>query len=173
MAKAVRIKTKALLVPQSRDEAAEYVAEIGRLQRERQKIQADMNDEMAVIKQKFEAKALPLGENIQQLSQGVQAWCEANRDLLTQGGKVKFAQLSSGEVKWRMRPCKVNLKGIDTIIESCKKLGLARFIRVKEEVDKEAMLREPDVATSVQGVSITQGEDFVITPFETDLEEVA
>jgi phage host-nuclease inhibitor protein Gam len=35
------------------------------------------------------------------------------------------------------------------------------------------MLAEPEVAQSLTGVSISQGEDFVIVPFETELEEVA
>lgn len=170
-----RVKAEAVkyLVPQSRDEAVEYIAEIGRIQRQRQRIEADMNDRIAAIKQEFELRAKPLGDDIRQLTNGVQTWCEANRDSLTQGGKVKFANLASGEVKWRMRPPKVGLRGIETIIEACKKLGLARFVRTKEEINKEAMLAEPELAQTIAGVSITQGEDFVIVPFETELEEVA
>jgi len=62
---------------------------------------------------------------------------------------------------------------LDNIIEACKKLGLARFLRVKEEINKDAMLAEQDLAQTITGVSISQGEDFVIVPFETELEEVA
>lgn len=175
MAKKPRIKLEAadLKIPQSRDEAAEYIAEIGRLQRQRQRIEADMNDEIARIKERFETQAQPLGDDIRQLTKGVQTWCEANRVQLTGGGKVKFAQLPTGKINWRTRPPKVNLKNKEIIIETLKRLGLQRFIRVTEDVNKEAMLAEPEVATSVTGVSITQGEDFVITPFETELDEVA
>jgi phage host-nuclease inhibitor protein Gam len=174
MAKArIKHQVTALLVPQTHDEAVEHIAEIGRLQRQRERIQASMNDELAAVKQRYEQQALPLGNDIHQLSQGVQIWAEANRAKLTNDGKVKFAQLASGKINWRMRPPKVGLRGKDSIIEACKKLGLSRFIRVAEEVNKEAMLAEPDVAQTLQGVTITQGEDFVITPFETELEEVA
>lgn len=160
-------------VPQSQAEAEEYIAEIGRLQRNRQRLQADMNDQISTIKQQFEEQAQPLGQDIAQLSQGLQVWADANRHKLTGGGKVKFAQLASGKVNWRMRPPKVSLRGKEAILEACKQLGLKRFIRVAEDVNKEAMLAEPDLAATIQGVNISQGEDFVITPFETELEEIA
>ncbi len=173
--KNTRIKTEAARykVPQSHDECVEAIAQIGRLQRERARIEAAMNDDLAAIRQAYEEQAKPLGDEIRQLTDGVQTFCEANRDRLTQGGKVKFARLASGEIKWRMRPPKVSLRGIDNIIEACKRLGLTRFLRVKEEVNKDAMLAEPEVAQGLTGVNISQGEDFVVVPFETELEEVA
>ena len=175
MKKATRVKAEAarFQIPQSRDETIEMIAAIGRKQRERERIQTEMNDRIAVIKQEFEERAKPMADDIRSLSAGVQIWCEANREALTNGGKVKSANLSSGEVKWRMRPPKVSLRGTDNILESLKKLGLIRFIRQKEEINKDALLAEPEVAASIQGVSIVQAEDFVIVPFETELEEVA
>lgn len=170
-----RIKQNATnhTVPQSRAEAEEYIAEIGRLQRQRTRLEADMNDQIAVIKQQFEQQAQPLGKDIKQLSAGLQVWAEANRQQLTNAGKVKFAMLASGKINWRKRPPKVSLRGKEAIIQSCKRLKLSRFIRTIEEVNKEAMLAEPEIAGSLDGVTISQGEDFVITPFETELEEVA
>ncbi|MDW7643417.1 MAG: host-nuclease inhibitor Gam family protein [Desulfuromonadales bacterium] len=175
MAKAARVKAAATThtVPQSREECTEYIAEIGRLQRQRQRIEADLNDQIAAIKQQFEEQARPLADDIRQLSGGVQMWCEANRMDLTRDGKVKFANLASGEVKWRMRPPRVSLRGTENIIDACKRLGLSRFVRIKEEINKEAMLAEPELAATLTGVTISQGEDFVIVPFETELEEVA
>lgn len=175
MAQPKRIKSEAAMfrVAQSRDEAVEFIAEIGRLQRERERIQADMNDEMAKVKERHEAMALPLGEKIRALTAGCQAWCEVHRDELTQSGKTKTAMLASGKINWRMRPPRVSLRGKERILEVLKAMGLKRFIRMVEEVNKEAMLAEPKIAATVPGVSITQSEDFVITPFETELEEVA
>ena len=160
-------------IPQSREECTDYIAQIGMLQRQRDRIAADMNDRIAAIKQEYEEKAKPLADNISSYTSGIQIWCEANREAITNGGKVKTANLASGEVKWRTRPPKVGLRGIENIIEAFKRLGLHRFLRIKEEVNKEALLAEPEVATTVPGVTITQGEDFVIVPFETELEEVA
>lgn len=176
MAKATnRIKANAALypVPQSRDEVNDAIAKIGIAQRERARIQADMNDQIAKIKEAFEAQAEPFKQEIEALSKGVQTWCEANRVALTKDGKVKFADFPAGEVKWRMRPPKVTLRSVDSLLEALKRLGLTRFIRTKEEPNKEAMLAEPQAVERLPGVKIEQGEDFVIVPFETSLEEVA
>ena len=76
-------------------------------------------------------------------------------------------------MKWRMRPPRVAIRAVDNVLETLKRLGLSRFIRVKEEPNKEAMLAEPEAVAGLAGVKIEQGEDFVIVPFETELEEVA
>ena len=47
------------------------------------------------------------------------------------------------------------------------RLGLDRFIRTKQEINKEALLNEPEVAKGIAGITIKTGvEDFVIKPFE-------
>ncbi|MDD5297552.1 MAG: host-nuclease inhibitor Gam family protein [Rhodocyclaceae bacterium] len=175
MKKPTRVKSAAALypVPQNRDEVNDTIAKIGIAQRERARIQADMNDEMAKVKQRFEDEAKPFNEQIEALSKGAQTWCEANRAALTKDGKVKFANFPAGEVKWRMRPPKVTLRAVETVLETLKRLGLTRFIRTKEEPNKEAMLADPKALEGLAGVKFEQGEDFVIVPFETDLEEVA
>lgn len=148
------------------------IARIGRLQRQRQRIAADMNDAVAMLKAQHEAKAAPLKAQIEALAKGVQTFCEAHRGELT-GGRRKFHRFAAGEVQWRMRPPRVTVRNIKLVLGRLKKHGLLRFIRVREEIDKEAMLKESAVAARVQGVKLEQGEDFVIRPFETELEEVA
>lgn len=159
-------------VPQSKEAAVEAIAAIGRHQRERERIQAAMNDALAEVRQDFETQAAPHAEAIKTLSAGVQTWCEANRATLTQDGKTKTARLASGEIRWRTRPPSVSVRAADTVLEALKRLKLTRFIRVKEEVNKEAILTEPEAVSHIKGISITQKEDFVIVPFETELEEV-
>ena len=57
-------------------------------------------------------------------------------------------------------------------MESLRTLGLHRFIRTKDEVNKEAMLNEPELAATVAGVSVIKGkEDFAITPFEVETQQ--
>jgi len=180
-----KIKQAAALfkIPQRKDETIEAIAEIGRRQRERQRLEAAMNDALAVVKQKFEEDAAPHNEAIRDLSKGVQAWCEANRAQLTQDGKVKYANLASGEIKWRMRPPKVVVRGAETVIELLKQLGLKMFLREKTEINKEAILAgavfqddkilAPTELRAVPGIKLEQAEDFVIIPFESQLEEVA
>lgn len=172
--KPARIKSAAIehWVPEDRDAVNAAIAELGRLQRERERIQADMNDRMAAVKADHDAVAKPHGERISELAKGVQLWCEANRAQLTQDGKVKFHDFATGQVKWRLRPPSIAVRGAEAVLSTLKNLGLQRFVRTKEEVDKEAMLREPEVARGVGGVSISQREDFVVVPHESQIEEV-
>lgn len=174
MAANKKTKTKSMAsaapVPQSLGEAAEAVRLIGDLARQKLRIEADMNDRIARAKQDGEAQAAPLSDQIEALQQGVKTWCEANRTTITDNHKTKTVDLGTGIVKWRSLPPKVSLKNVEKIIEALKKARLTRFLRVKEEVDKEAMRKEPLVAAKVAGVKIgSAGEEFVIEPFEAAL----
>ena len=172
--KKTRLKTPAVAVnvPQSREMAAEAIAQIGRINRDLARIGADMNDELAAVKARHEAMAEPLRLQSDALTQGVQTWAEANRDSLTQQGKVKTAALTTGEILWRLRPRSVRITGAEAVLDALRRMGLRRFIREKEEVNKDAILNEPDAVADVPGIAISQGEDFVVVPFEAELAEV-
>jgi phage host-nuclease inhibitor protein Gam len=169
---ATRLKTKAqVYVPQTRDEAAADIRKIGDLQRQLTRASTEMNDAIANITQNFQPRMDAIREQLIVLQEGVQGYCEAHRLELTDGGKVKTANLITGEVQWRQRPPSVSVRGSDTVIEMLKRLGLARFVRTKEEVNKEAILNEPDEVRGVAGLTVVTGvEDFVITPFEQTAE---
>lgn len=169
-----RVKTQAATfpVPQSRDDVDRAIARIGALQRERTRVHADKDEKMAAINQVHKAQLEPLEEEIRLQQQGIQTWCESHRAELTQNDKVKYHDFPAGAVKWRMRPAKVVLKSIEMVLDALKQRGLNRFVRTKEEVNKEAILADPDALLGVPGIKIEQGEDFIVEPFETKLEEV-
>jgi len=59
------------------------------------------------------------------------------------------------------------VRGAESVLELLKVKGLERFIRTKEEVNKEAILNEPDAVEALPGVTINRDiEDFAIVPFE-------
>jgi phage host-nuclease inhibitor protein Gam len=174
MGKPQRIKTAAAeFVPATRFEADEAIRVIGEHQRKREVIQTALNDRLAAVKAELETLAAPIAESIKVLGHGVQVWAEANRVELTRDGKTKTVKLGNGEISWRFRPPSVTLRAAGLVIEALKRLGLDRFIRTKEEIDREAILREPAAVQDVKGIAIAQGEDFCIKPFATELEEVA
>ena len=167
-------KAAAFAVPQSMTEANDYVKRIGRAQRDRDHLEIVMNDELAMIKTTYEEKAAPYKSMIEDLTNGLHVYCAANREELTKGGKSKTYKFPAGEINWRRRPPKVTIKGAEAVIKRLLAGGLKQFLRQKITINKEAMLADPKAAEAVEGVSIgSDGEDFVITPFETELEEVA
>ncbi|HBE5027466.1 TPA: host-nuclease inhibitor Gam family protein [Escherichia coli] len=165
-----RIKSAAAAyVPQNRDAVITDIKRIGDLQREASRLETEMNDAIAEITEKFAARIAPLKTDIETLSKGVQGWCEANRDELTNGGKVKTANLVTGDVSWRVRPPSVSIRGMDAVMETLERLGLQRFIRTKQEINKEAILNEPGAVAGVAGITVKSGiEDFSIIPFEQE-----
>lgn len=173
MARRVKAPAVTVEVPQTRDQVVAAIAEIGRRERECQRIEAEMNEQLAAIKLRFESEGKPHADRIAALKEGVQIWCEANKEQLTEGGKRKTARFASGEVRWRMTPPAVRLRGVAAILAALAEKGLSRFIRTSQEVDKEAILKEPDAVKGVAGITIGQVEEFVIVPFETKLDEVA
>ncbi len=170
------LKSKALATPaaQNRQEAESLVLRIGELQRELTRREADLGDSLARIKKAAEDASLPLALELLGAHAAVQTWAEANRAVITKDGRTKTVKLATGLIAWRNRPPKVSLRGVDAILEFL--LGdkkLKRFLRVKHEIDKEALGKEPDEARKVPGVSVgSAGEDFIIEPFEAQLAEV-
>jgi bacteriophage Mu gam like protein len=169
--KKTRIKAQTLEAPQSKEETQRWIRELGDLQRKHGRTAAAMNDEIAVITHNYTPALNELQEQIEEKLKGIQVWCEAHRDELTDG-KSKTANLVTGEVSWRVRPPSVAIRGVDAVLENLRARGLERFIRIKEEPNKEAMLNEPDIAAGVAGITIKRGiEDFVVTPHEISGEQ--
>lgn len=165
---ASKLKSKAqAYAPQTQTDCAADIKTLGDLQRDLARLQADMNDEIGAATKRYQPHIEALGERIGTLQGGVQVYCEAHRNELTGGGKTKTANLVTGEVQWRQRPPSVSIRGADTVLETLERMGLARFIRTKQEPNKEAMLNEPDAVRGIAGINLVTGvEDFVITPFE-------
>ncbi|WDE07262.1 host-nuclease inhibitor Gam family protein [Thalassomonas viridans] len=164
-----RIKSTNIEACSTREEAEKCIGDIGLLQRQVTGIESAMNDELAAIKQKYEEQAKPLNEQIYGMFMSVQAYCSVNRDSLLKNN-TKTAKLTTGEVSWRTTPKKVTVRGAEAVMKSLKALGLERFIRTKEEIDKNACLNEQNVAENVPGISFSQKEEFVIRPFESEIE---
>lgn len=171
---ATRIKSKTIAaVPQSKDDCAAAIRTMGDLQREFERQRAAMNDRIAAITQEHQPVLADLQARIELLQAGVQAWCEAHRvQLCGEGDKLgKTANLVTGEVSWRVRPPSVSIRGTEAVLETLLRMGLGRFVRVKNEPNKEAMLNEPDAVRGIAGISIVSGvEDFIVTPFEQPVE---
>jgi phage host-nuclease inhibitor protein Gam len=164
MKKATKIKT--------REEADEFIYKIGEASRDRQLAETAMNEDIAKIKAEYEAKAGPAAVSISKLTWGLQTWCEAHRKELLDGDS-KTVKFGNGEVSWRNRPASVSLRGVEKIIEWLRAHKRRRFLRIKYEVNKEAMLAHPRAARKVPGVKIeSAGEDFIVAPFESQLEPV-
>lgn len=164
-----KAKVKAGALPwaaQSREDVVAAIARIGALEARIAAARAEADAAVRAAGEALERAIAQPAAEAAELRAGVQAWCEAHRAELT-GGKVKFHEFGTGRVLWRLRPPRVSIRGTEAVIEACRRLGLTKFLREKVEINKEAMLAEPEVAGRIQGVVIaSEGEDFVIEPAE-------
>lgn len=160
------VKRTVVAVPNSLDEAAKFLARLGQEQRKIDEINLDLNEKLKDLTVKATAKTKPHQESITKIVDGLFVFAESRREELTDGGKKKTVDLPTGTFGWRMTPPAVSLRNVKEVLARLKTMGLSQFVRTKEEVDKEAMLKEQGLATSVKGVSITQHEDFLVKPTE-------
>lgn len=159
-------------VPQSKDDAQTAITALGQVQRDLARIECDINDAIAKINDQHATAIEALRQRREALQTGIQTWCEAHRLAIC--GKGKSANLVTGEVAWRQRPPSVTVRNVEGVIDQLGKLGLTDFVRVKHEINKEAILASPEQVAGIKGLFVSSGvEDFVITPFEIDLEQRA
>ncbi len=168
MAKTPRAKTAAIVsVPQSREEANEAIFRIGDLERRISEMDIGLKDALAKVKDEFERLAAPLVQERAQITEGLCAWAEAHRAELTQGGRTKTVSFPAGEISWMtQRPSIGRITAPEAVISWMKANGLDRFVRVIEEINRAALLDDPDTAASIPGIKIGGGhEAFSVKPF--------
>jgi len=170
MAKKRMLKRLALPAPATLEEAADFIAKIGQYQRDVQIIETELNAEIERIKIQAMEKAKVHQEAIKSLFDALYVFAQARRDELTEGGKKKTVSLPTGEFSWRITPPSVSIHDVERFMEYCATHRLGKFIRVKHEPDKEAILKDREEAKGINGVEITQREEFVVKPAEVQLE---
>jgi phage host-nuclease inhibitor protein Gam len=151
-------------VPQTAEEASEYLRAIGDAQRSLAAMKAAFDQDVADLKAGVEAEAQPLGATIAQRTRGLEIWAQANRAALAQGKRIV---LPTGTLAWRARPPSVRVGNLAEAIAFVVGAGaaMARFLRTKHELDKEAVLKEPEAAAAIPGIRVgSAGEEFVVEP---------
>ena len=138
--------------------------DIGLWQRELDVIDTQANKEIAEIKTKASKAGEPLREKISATVAKIQAFAEYNKDEYFVDRKS--VDLSFGTMGWR-KSTSISVK--KTTLDLLKKLKMAKFIRVKQEPDKEAMAAlDDETLASVDAVRKVKNEFFV----EAKTEEV-
>lgn len=115
--------------------------EIGLLEHELEAIDGEANKKIAEIKADCAKQGEGLRKRITDLSALLGAFAEYNREELFKDRKSQ--KLSFGEFGYR-KSTAISIK--KTTLELLKKLKLDRYIRIKEEIDKDLMAEMSDEA---------------------------
>ncbi|GAB6391069.1 MAG: host-nuclease inhibitor Gam family protein [Treponematales bacterium] len=149
---------------ESLEEANLVLKEIGLLEREIESIDGEAHKSIAEIKAGAAEKGQPLRKRITDLSALLGAYAEYNWDELFRDRKS--VQVSFGVFGYR-KSTSIRVK--KTTLELLKKQKLTRYVRVKEEPDKEAMAELDDETLAMVDAARKVTDDFFC---EADREEV-
>jgi phage host-nuclease inhibitor protein Gam len=192
-----RKKKAPVIVLSSWEEADRAVAEMAELSDMITTTTGRLNAAVARVTARYTARTAPFQARHDELLAAIQAYADANREKLTDGGKTKSAKMTAGTIGWRTCPASVAyasglkisdvvLKILDLIGKLQKKVNKDKddaearlqlvqaegFIRRKMEPNKDAMLDAPATAALVEGVRIvTDKEDFYVDFSVVDLPE--
>lgn len=165
-----RAKAVAIAVPQSIEAASDLLAAYGEHANAIAIIDADLKSETAKLKVAAEADAKPHIDGLKTIFQQLQAFGDARRSELLKGG-AKSAELTAGIIGWRIDPPSVKLQSkvkVDDVVDWLKTASrrvFRRFLRIKFELNKQAMLDDPELAAEVPGVTIVRDvEQFYVLP---------
>ncbi|MBK8397475.1 MAG: host-nuclease inhibitor Gam family protein [Leptospiraceae bacterium] len=163
------------------------IAEIARLTTEIKQAEDKTNESILILQTELAAQIEPMKQEVKKISLSIKKFTDANREKLFKDD-AKTIKLETGDISYRSSKPSVAVnsskKLIDTILEQnnlidvrdkfVKKMDKV-FIRTKLELNKDAVLDNPDTAKTVTGVEVAEGEEsFYIKPYATNTEmEVA
>ena len=146
------------------DQANLVLKEIGLLEKELESIDGDAHKQIAEIKEAAAKAGQTIRKRIADDSALLGAYAEYNRADLFKD--KKSVQLSFGTFGYR-KSTSISVK--KTTLELMKKLGLDKYVRVKEEADKDAMAALDDETLAQVDAVRKVKDDFFC---EADKEEI-
>lgn len=155
------------------------IARMGVLERDLTLIETTKADDVARVSADAEAKAAPLQAEKTKLAVAVEDYCLRYRKELTGGFRTKTVEFATGKAAWRMGRPRVVIDPtvpLEKIVARLRKLDLSRLVRVREDVDLDAVKAEdkanPAILKKVKGITIEPAkEKFSVEPAGAELVE--
>jgi phage host-nuclease inhibitor protein Gam len=158
------------------DDVNRVLFELAQLQSAISKKEADMNSRIQKVKDKFDEETKDARAAKELLEKEISAFCLLNK---AEFQKNRSKTLLFGKVGFRTTPPKVTQLNrkytVATTIELLKKIFTGKFLRTKEEVDKEALLAAyasgelTDDKLAAVGLKVDQEDQF---SYDIDWEKI-
>src|SRR3989344_4969395 len=137
MATMTRIKKSDSHVPTSVEELDRWVGLIGTAQSQIDTLETAAEGEIRAIRERLRRETKKAREGRNSLMTGIFTFASANRARLTGDGKT--VRLTNGSISWRWTPPALAVDDDAAFPELLHRRGLDEFIRLKEEVNREAL----------------------------------
>ncbi|ODU24027.1 MAG: hypothetical protein ABS95_02545, partial [Verrucomicrobia bacterium SCN 57-15] len=153
----------------TRDQVESLLNEICTTTINRNQATLAMDHEITQIRERYEATITACNKALEEKTELIRTWAEANP---SEFNGLKSLDLVNAVIGWRTgQPTLKTLAGWtwDRVLEKLKIHGMGlRYIRTKEEVNKQAILSEREEITPeamrAMGVRIVQDESFFVDP---------
>ncbi|WP_051445027.1 host-nuclease inhibitor Gam family protein [Desulfocurvus vexinensis] len=144
------------------EQAKAALAEMAQLERRLRAIEADMNENMDVIKANADAEAAPHKERQKALGTALNGFAEVNRAELF--ARRKSLELPHGVIGWRQSTSIVARAKVKMghVLEKLKDLGWLDAVKTSETVNKEAMRDWTDGKLDAVGMERKVTDQFFI-----------
>ena len=155
--------------PTLRNEAdlQEAIRLVGEIRRDYEITKAECDDQIARTQAAYAPMLNEFLNNEQEIISQITKYCNANYDTLFKG-KGKTLKLITGEISRRVKPNSIVVNDLDLALAKIKELGFTDFIRVKEDLNKNALLDNPDFIELIEGLELQKGiENLIIKPYAT------
>jgi phage host-nuclease inhibitor protein Gam len=152
---------------ETREELNDTVADIARLTVEANRLRAEMDERLLVVKERYVASLAAMHSAIKAKVAAAKVWAKKNPAKF---GDAKSLVCGLGTIGFRTGTPKVSLLDgwtVEKVIEAVLGLFPKRgYVRVKEELDKEALIADRDKLTLCEchkmGIEIGQEETFFV-----------
>jgi phage host-nuclease inhibitor protein Gam len=162
-------------LPADDAQASALLEEYGQVFGEVTAIQVALDANLAKVKKAHEDKAQPKVKRLQEIFATLSAYAAMERKRLTNDGATKTVKLAAGKIGWRKNPPSVKIKSkkkVEDVIAEIRALKMPRFLRRVWELNKQAVLADPEGAAKITSLRIDKGqEEFFVAPIGAELAE--
>ncbi len=162
------------------EEVDQKLLDLGGLKVHISKAEANMNAKMQALRQKFDEETQDDRAKAEFIEKEIEQYCIINHAKFD---RQRTIELTHGSIGFRTNPPKVNQLNkkysVQTSLELIKRIFTGKYLRTKEEIDKEAILTDyatkaiTDEQIAGVGLRIDQGEKFFCEPKWEEIQEAA
>jgi len=134
-----RLKGEARKIPQSKEDVANALVRMDKLQITINRIQDNLNQQVDTLTKKTMGKVARLEAAAAEAFSGIEGFAGSRRNELTDSGKKKTIKLPTGHFGWRSLPLSVDITDEEEAIADLEAAGLEKAVRTKKAIDKEEL----------------------------------
>jgi len=169
--KSKRLKSQRQRVPDTPAEVAAYVAEAARLKAEEARLKAEMDARLHRVREQYQQQLAALAAQLRGYIEALHDWAEAHPEYFRRRRSLDFP---SGVIGYRITPPAIRpVRGWTwaEVLARLRERGRRQYIRIREDVDREALLAARDTEDLAEyGLRIVQRDEFFVEPRMTRVE---